>query len=117
MALIPQNNRVIAILEAILAALGGASNTVFTPVNKTIPLAATEVSEAIGTSTKQLLIRARSPRNAQLQFAFVATESSTKFITIPKGNSFNIESVNINSTILYLQSDQPNTIVEILQIS
>jgi hypothetical protein len=90
-----------------------------TPDIKNITLVSANVEQSVTLETglRQIMIRNRSPQNAVLKIAFTSGESGTKFITIPKGNSFNLENINFNSKTLYLQSNQDNTIVEILQIS
>lgn len=86
-------------------------------INKTIASSATEESQALVSGTKQLEIRVRSPKNAILQISFVSGESGTKFMTIPARNSFSLKDINLQSETLYVQSNENNTVVEIVEIS
>lgn len=79
--------------------------------NLSMPTANTEYSQAISNETKRLVIRTRI--YGELRMAYVATETATKYITIPAACSRNIERVNLNSFIIYFRSNVPNQIVEI----
>lgn len=83
-------------------------------INLSVPTAATEVSQVLSDNTKRLEIRARQT-NAQLQFAFTATESGTKFLTIPAATTYSLDGLDLDSTTLFIQSDKNATIVEILE--
>lgn len=98
-------------LEAILAALGGASNTTPTIFNITIAAADTEQSQALPANTKRLLIKTRG--NTLLKLAYNATESGTKYVTIPKQGVFTDNSFYTSQTI-YFQSPQAGDVVEII---
>ena len=77
-------------------------------------LSGVESSQALTAGTKQILIRTRGLAN--LQISFVATESATKFITIPKNSSYTIGDINFSGT-LYFQADKDVQTVEILEWS
>lgn len=83
-------------------------------VNTSIPLAGTEVSQAITDNTKRLEIRSRN-LNANLQFAFTAGQSGTNFITINAGSTLSIDGLDLVSATLYIQSDKAGNTVEILE--
>lgn len=95
----------------------GTSDTTPTISNETLTTAGNEQSVALQSGLKQLIVRARSPINANIQFAFNSGESGTNFLTIPGGASLSLKDTNFNSKTLYLQSDKNNTIVEILQLT
>ena len=82
-----------------------------TITNLSVPLANTEVSHALTASVKEIYLRVRGIAN--LQYAFTATESGTKFITVPKGAHHIIEGINITSGTLYVQCDKASQTVEI----
>ena len=74
----------------------------------------TEYSHLLQSNVKQLIIRSRD--FAQLQVAFVATESGTKFMTVPKGNSLFLNDIEFSSTTIYIQSTSNNDVAEILEL-
>lgn len=82
---------------------------IITPVT-----ANTETSQVLTNGTKQFTIRVRG--ESELKFSFVATESSTKFITVPKRSSYTVNDINLSATI-YFQVDKPSQVVEILEWS
>jgi len=101
---------------------GDPANVSFTPspsaitiYNKAVPSADTEVSQSINSNTRQLIIRARG--NTVIKFSFVATESGTKFTTIPVGSSLSLDNINLSSATIYLQTSKASQIVEILEIT
>lgn len=81
--------------------------------NISVTLANTEISQALTTGTKRLAIRART--GAKIQFSFNATESSTNYYTIPEGNEWDEEELNLNGKTIYLQCNKVPTVVEILE--
>ena len=70
----------------------GATNVEIT--NLSLPTANTEVSHSLQSGLKELRIRARGI--AKLQYAFVSTESGTKYWTIPIGATDNITDSPMN---------------------
>lgn len=80
--------------------------------NVVVTLANTEVSQILTDSTKMLTIKVRG--TASLKLAFIATQSSTNYITISAGSSYTVEGVNFTGT-LYFQTNKPAQIVEILE--
>jgi hypothetical protein len=80
--------------------------------NVSVLLSATEYSQALSPSTKKFMIRVRG--NSKLQLAFVATDSSTNFITIPQGVSYSEDGLSFSGT-LFFQTEKPTQTVEILE--
>lgn len=81
--------------------------------NINIATANIEQSLALSNNIKSLLVRSRN--NADLKIAYVATESSTKFITIKKRAVYEETGLNATGLTLYFQSDTDNTDVEIIE--
>ena len=98
-------------LELILAALGGSTNTTPTMFNITLGATDTEQSQALPADTKKFLIKTRG--NTELKLAYTATESGTKYVTIPKQGVFVDENFYSSQTI-YFQSPQTGDVVEII---
>jgi hypothetical protein len=80
--------------------------------NVSVPLANTEVSQALSANTVQILIKVRG--RANLQLAFTSTESATNYITISPGAARVIDGIDFTGT-LYFQTDKPGQTVEIEQ--
>jgi hypothetical protein len=91
----------------------GATSTTIT--NLAIGTAATEVSHALVSGVKTVIFRARG--NSDLQFAFTATESGTKFMTVKRRNSIEISGIMLTGATLYIQSNTAPETVEILELS
>lgn len=87
------------------------SNSTRTVYNITLGTANTEQSQVLPADTKEYLIKSRG--NAVLKLAFVATESGTNYITIPK-NGVWVDSNFTNSLTVYFQSPQSGDTVEIV---
>lgn len=85
-----------------------------TITNLSVPLAATEVSHSLQSGLNSVIIRSRN--RAELQIAFVATESGTNYITIPRGTSLSLESLEFSGETLYVQSSAAGNTVEILEL-
>ena len=92
--------------------ISGAQNNKIT--NLSIPVANTEVSHGLTASLKQVIIRAREV--VELKIAFTATESGTKYLTIPKNASLELINLDFSSTTLYVQSPVGSITVEILEL-
>ncbi len=82
--------------------------------NITLSLANTEYSFALTTSLKQLIIKSRGL--AKLQISFNSGESGTTFFTLPKGTNLSLTDVELTGKVIYVQSDTPSTIVEVLEL-
>ena len=126
MSLIPQHGSTVvlkddnkkAIRTTIVQDAGETINVSVNPsatpkiYNLSAPTASTEVSQALSTDTKQLIIRVRG--NAKLQIAFNVGESGTNYLTIPAGASLTLTELKTSAT-LYLQTDKNSQIIEILE--
>ena len=73
----------------------------------------TEVSLALQTNLKQLIIKNRD--NAKTQISFTSTESGTNYITIHKGAVLTLGDLDFTGETLYLQASSISTI-EILEL-
>jgi len=78
--------------------------------NVTTGLAGVESSQLLNAGTKQISIRVRG--NSTLQYAYAATESSTKFFTVPARSTRVVTDINFSGT-LYFQTDKDSQDVEI----
>lgn len=126
MSLIPQHGATVvtkddgkkAIRTTIVQNAGETLNVSVNPsatpkiYNLSAPTSNVEVSQALSTDTKQLLIRVRG--NAKLQLAFNVGESGTNYLTIPAGASLTLTELKTSAT-LYLQTDKNSQIIEILE--
>lgn len=92
--------------------VGAASSTKIT--NISLPTANTEVSHSLSANLKQLIIRLRGL--ADLKVAFVATESATKYLTIPRGATLSLVELNFSGATIYLQSPAASQTAEILEL-
>ena len=97
--------------QNVTATLGGAQNVKITHVS--IGTISTEVSHSLQANLKQL--RFRHQGSGKLQYAFVATESSTNYFSVHKGCLEHIENISFGSKVLYIQSDKVGT-VEIMEL-
>ena len=83
-----------------------------TVFNKSAPLADTEVSQALSSSTKKFTIKVRG--FAKLQLSFVSGESGTKFITVHPGAAYSEDLIDFSGT-LFFQTDRASQTVEIIE--
>jgi hypothetical protein len=102
-----------SILSSILSALGGAVTTSPNIFNLSLPLANTEYSQSITNGAVKVTLRTRLISNLKLGFA--VGESSTKFITIPGGSSYEIDMIKTNNLTLYVQSDRAGNVLEVVE--
>ena len=71
-----------------------------TPKNyNNITVATVESSQLLSAGTKQFIIRARG--NSEIKYAWVATETTSNFITVPKGTTRAIENLDFTGTIYF----------------
>jgi hypothetical protein len=92
--------------------ISGATNEKITPLLLT--LANVEYSHSLQDGISQIRIKSREA--AKLQLAFKVGESASNYWTIPKGTVDNIDGLSFYGKILYIQSDKPNTTVEIMEL-
>lgn len=71
-----------------------------------------ELSQALSSGTKKILIKHRT--NGNIEFGFTAGLS--EFITIPKGSGWSEDGLNLSSTTVYFKTDKEG-VVEILEWS
>jgi len=87
------------------------SNTTITIFNIALGAVNTEQSQALPADTKKFLMKTRG--KAELKLSHTATESGTKYITIPGAAVY--EDINFYSAeTLYFQSPQTSDTVEII---
>jgi hypothetical protein len=101
-------------LDAIIAGVGGSSDTTVTIYNKTIVAADSEESQVLPANTKYFLIRSRN--GGKLRLAYISGGTSANFITIPTGNSFN-DGNFYTSIEVFFQSTKPGDVIEIIAYS
>lgn len=90
--------------------LAGAPNVLIT--NLSITTANTEFSHTLQSNVSVLEFKARN--GEEFKYSFVATESGTKFITVPCGSGQAFAGIKLVGKTLYLQS--PSTcIIEIIE--
>lgn len=80
--------------------------------NVSVPLASTEVSQALSANVKRFTIRVRG--NSKIQLSFISGQSGTNYITIPKGCTYTEDQLNFTGT-LYFQTSNGSQVVEILE--
>lgn len=73
------------------------------------PVADTEVSHTLSANVQKIFIFPLTKAN--IKFSFVATESGSKYVLIPKNNSFTIDDIKFPGSTLYLQCDIINTVI------
>jgi hypothetical protein len=81
-------------------------------VNVASALINTEYSYTFSANTKKILIKPRIDSN--VKFSYISGQSGTTFITIPKGNTFSLDQLNLNGVTIYFQTDKPSNTLEIL---
>ena len=92
---------------------GSSAATIPTIYNLSMPIADTEYSQALGASTKQILIRLRD-RTARAKIAFVSGDTSILFLTLEAGTVYSQENLNLTGATIYLQANKVTT-AEILE--
>ena len=81
--------------------------------NKVIATPNSEVSHALSSNLKGLIVRARDI--ADTKISFTSGESGTKYVTIPKRAALELNDLSFASETLYLQTSIATT-VEILEL-
>lgn len=97
---------------------GSALSTVSEPNIQNVALPSTKGTEASFTlPLGTIRYKFRSRTNSKLQYAYVATESDTTYITIDPGNWEVIGDVNAQRPLaitIYVQSTKADDVVEVL---
>jgi len=91
--------------------ISGAQSVEIT--NHSIATPNSETQHSLQTNLKQLIIRNRT--FADLKLSFVQNESGTKYMSVPRGTTLSMDSLDFASKTLYLQSPKAST-VEILEL-
>lgn len=81
--------------------------------NISVPLAGTEVSQALPLGTRKFLLRSRNEA-ARIQLGFGVGDSSTNYIQINRGSNYSSPQIEGDAVTLYFQTSQPSTTVELL---
>ena len=89
-----------------------ASNPTIYNVNLTV--AGTEYPQLLNNAVKKILIRVRDG-GATLRLAFVSGNTSTVYVTIPRGANYFEENLDLSGVTIYLQSDVSAKVAEILE--
>lgn len=92
-----------------------AGATASTPqiFNVSVPLANTEVSQALPANTKRFFVKVRNS-TARLQLAFTSGNSGTNYISLTRGTGYEESDLDVAALTLYFQTNSPGQIVEIL---
>jgi hypothetical protein len=100
-----------ALLAAILAALGGSSDTTPTIFNLNTINQGQEYSQALPANTKAFIIRSR--KKGRLRLAYEMGGTNANYVTIPNGSS--LKDTNLYTSVtLYIQSTKPGDVIEIV---
>lgn len=81
--------------------------------NLSMPTANTEYSQALTASTKKIMVRMRVKGSAR--FAFVASGTTTAYITLEPGAVYFEENLDLTGATIYIQSNQAGQTAEILE--
>lgn len=90
------------------------SATTPTIYNVTLALAATEYSRPLSSATKQLTVRNRTG-TSNVRMAFSPGGTSTDWVTLKAGAVYSQSELDLTGVTLYLRSDDPAQIIEVLQ--
>lgn len=98
-------------LDALIAAVGGSSNTTATISNEAIAAPNVEQSFVLPSNTKRFLIRNRA--NNDIKFAYTVGGTASDWLTIKKGAVLEDTSFYSAQTI-YFQTDNAGDVIEIV---
>lgn len=98
-------------LDNIFGAVSGAVDTTPTIYNVSIITVNTEQSQALPANTKEFLIRSRS--KGTMRVAFNSGDTSTDYLTVPAGASYEVKQF-FSSLTIYFQSNKPGDVIEIV---
>ena len=77
-------------------------------------VAGTEYSQALSAGTRKIMFKTKST-GAKIKFSFVAGESGTKFISVGKNTSHEVDDLNLTSITLYFQTNKNNQTLQIME--
>lgn len=97
-------------LDDVVNAIGGTSDTTTTVINKAVPTAGVEVSQALPANTKAFRFRSRS--RGTLILAYGVGETATNYITVIPGNTYKKEQFYSSQT-LYFKSSKSGDVIEL----
>lgn len=81
--------------------------------NLSMPLASTEYSQLLSSDVLRITVKLRGMAN--LRVAFISGETSTNYITIPAGCSWEETDLRLASSTIYFMADQASQTLEILE--
>lgn len=82
--------------------------------NVTITVASTEQEIALPSGTRKFLVRTRTS-NAKMQLSYVENNTGVEFLTLLPGTVYQEEGIDPSASVtIYVQSSQPNTVVELV---
>ncbi len=73
----------------------------------------TEFTQALNANTKKFILRSRN--GSRIKLAFISGDSSIKYITLEKYTVLEQEDLIATDLILYMQVNQANDVIEILE--
>ena len=76
----------------------------------------TEYSKALSAGTRKIMFKTKST-GAKIKFSFVAGESGTKFISVGKNTSHEVNDLNLSSATLYFQTNKNTQTLQIMEWS
>jgi hypothetical protein len=80
-------------------------------VNVSMPIAGSEYSYKLPQGTGALMLRFR---NGDGKYCYISGESATNYLSLEEGQNYYEETVNLDNTILYFQSDVNDVVAEVL---
>lgn len=98
-------------VDAIVHLGSGADEPTIFNVNAA--LADTEYSQLLPDKTKHFMIKVRN-NDAIMKLAFIAGDTSIKYVSVGYGNSYFIGDVEVTGMIIYFQTNKPGKVIEIL---
>ena len=83
-------------------------------INFTLPLAGTEYNVLVPMASKKFIIKIRGD-GAKVNLAFAAGETLAKYFTLGLGNFYEETGLQLTTDLaVYVQSNKPNQVLEIL---
>lgn len=105
--------------EPIPVTISMGASSAPTIYNLSMPLAATEYSQALSADTDKITVKIRNTTGtaARAYIAFAPGATSTSWLTIPPGCVYSQDGLALTGKTLYIQSNKPGQIAEILEWS